>query len=82
MPKQAPRKRQYLVCANCNHVKSLHVPPEKATAGHHGCMHEDVANGQGGCGDYCDCREYVETISTGHSGYTSDVRDSDIVTAG
>lgn len=74
-------KKQYRVCSNCRHVKSMHVPPEEATPGHYGCMHEDAGNGNGGAGSYCRCDGYQEVISSEHSGYTSGVSASDIVTA-
>lgn len=76
----AKKETQYRVCANCRHVKSLHVLPADETPGRWGCMHENVGNGSGGAGAYCSCEGYEETISSDHSGYTSAVRDSDIVT--
>lgn len=75
-PKAGPK---YRVCSNCRHVRSLHVLPGEETPGRRGCMHENVADGSGGAGSYCSCEVYEETISSGHEGYLSSVRDSDIV---
>jgi hypothetical protein len=71
--------KKYRVCGECGHMRSLHVPPEKATAGHYGCMHEDVANGSGGAGGWCSCSGYREVIESSFSGYSSSLQPSDIV---
>lgn len=68
------------VCANCGHLRSLHVPPREATASRHGCMHEDVANRDGGAGDWCTCEEYRGAIRPVYAGYFNahDVPQSEI----